>query len=412
MSGAGSRTTPDAPAERVGRTRAGARRALFGIETRYVTRVYLQRVFIVGAAVLAIVLSLDLATNLAWVMSEQSAAAGREGFARLAFYLGLRAAYNLPAIVPIAAVIGVVWAEFGLAAAHERIMIFNSGRAPVRSLMPALLVGILLGLTQFAALSYARPLSVEEQARSGFRDFGPRYRAGGTTGHKWIAIEDGFVHARIDFGPPVSLRDVMVYGLGPDGRLDIVVSAERARPTGQAGLWQFAGGSWWERPPAGGGQTGGVMPVESAFELAEISLPLDPLWVDYSEVPARFLPQPVVRALAAGGPGVPEAFGYRTNYQERLAAFIHPLAMTLLGATLCLIMLRPRVPPLAPLTIGMAGYAIHVASKILSMLGEYGYIPPVVAAWTLPLAVAAGCLLLLHLRDRRVRRALAARIRP
>ena len=382
--------------------------APFGRETRYVSRLYLQRVFVVAAATMAIVLALDLASNMTWLLSDRAAASGRDGFARLAYYLGLRAAYNTPAILPIAAVVGVVWAEFALAASYERLMIFNSGRSPLRSLVPAILVGLLLGSAQFAALSYAQPFAVAAQARSNFRDYGPSFHPDSVTGRKWIAIEDALVNARIEFGHPVTLRDMIVYGLDRDGQLEIVVSAERAVPAAEPGMWALSSGSWWGRPasPAQGGAGAGGG-AEAAFENAEIKLPLDPLWVANYEVPARFLPQKVIRALGSGGPGIPEAFSYRTTYQTRLASLLYPLAMTLLGATLCLLMLGPRVRPMVSVKIGLAGYGVHVASKVLTTLGEYGYVTPVVAAWALPVAVAGGALLVLACRERKVRRSLA-----
>ena len=63
--------------------------------------------------------------------------------------------------------------------------------------------------------------------------------------------------------------------------------------------------------------------------------------------------------------------------------------------------------PMVSVKIGLAGYGVHVASKVLTTLGEYGYVTPVVAAWALPVAVAGGALLVLARRERKVRRSLA-----
>ncbi|MCB1474484.1 MAG: LptF/LptG family permease [Rhodobiaceae bacterium] len=379
----------------------------FGRETRYVLRLYLQRVSVAAAVIAIVVLALDLMIFLTWVMSDHTAASGLEGGARLAYYMLLRLAYILASIIPIATVVGIIWAEFALASAQERIMIANSGRPPALSLLPALLVGLILGACQYATLAYLRPASVQAQSQADFRYFGAGSKKGSGTGFVWIALNDAFVHTRIQFDEPATLRGPIVYGLDKQGRLVLTVSAEKAIPTKQSGIWHFETGSWWRAPNVGGaGGNEGMR--ERAFTDSDVTLALDPVWLDNFGINAKFVNQTALGHLANASSGVPEQFRYENAYQARLATIAYLVGLALMSASLGLALLGPGTNFTAALKIAGAGYAVHVLTNVFSTLGEYGYMETVVAQWLLPAGLiifSGGYVLREHLR---VRSALAA----
>lgn len=390
------------------RHRARQRWAFFGRETRYVAGLYLRRAIVFCGIVLAIVLALDVARNMGRVLSPHGDAANLNGLSALATYIALRAAFIIPSVFPIAAIMGVLWAEFGLAQSRERVMVFNSGRVPVRSLVPALLFGALIGLAQFAAISFSRPYSAEIQAVAGYRYYGPRYVGPSTDGDKWFVTGDAVFNARIAFGPPVVLRDVVVYRFAPTGRLESIVRATGASPASQRGYWEFRDGTIKTFAQQQGDESEWTAAPEIRFGKKELAISLEPLWAEYVDVEAELLPMSVLHDLATAGSGVPDSVVYKSAYQMRFAAVLASIAMALVGASLSLLMFSPHMGPAKLLQIAAIGYGIHVGSTTLTLLGAYGYVPLIVAIWLLPLALIVSAFLVPYWFERRVQKAIAA----
>ncbi len=408
-SGALDRQGPDVPTRSASR---GARRAwvVFGRETAYVAGIYLRRAIMFCGIAMAIVLALDVATNMTLVLTINATSTSLEGFVDLAGYTALRAAFVIPSILPIAAVMGVIWAEFGLSRTYERVMVFGSGRAPLWSLAPALLVGALIGAAQFAALSFARPYSTEIQAVMEYRGYGPRYARSETENAEWFVADDVVFNARIEFGPPVVLHDVVVYHLAPSGRLESIVRASRASPSSQAGHWTFRNGTTWTFGWTPGAATGWTAASEVDFDTMELPISFNPVWAEYIGILPRLLPMGVLHNLATSGAAVPDGVVYQTAYQQRYAAVLTSIAMALVGASLSLIMFSPHVPPTKLLQIVVIGYAVHVSSTVLKLLGEHSLIPLVLAIWLLPIGLIVGSFLVLHRHDRSVQNVISSRM--
>lgn len=390
------------------RHRSHQRWAVFGRETRYVAGLYLRRAVVFSGIVLAIVLALDVARNMGRVLSPSGDTDNLNGLSALASYIALRAAFVVPSIFPIAAIMGVIWAEFGLARSRERMMVFSSGRAPVRSLISALLFGALVGLAQFTAISFSRPYSAEIQAMSKYRYFGPRYVGPSTDGDKWFVTDDAVFNARIAFGPPPVLRDVVVYRFSPSGRLESIVRAALASPTSQDGHWEFRTGTITTLGWKQGDDPGWSAASDVSFGKKDLAISLDPLWAEYVDVDPGLLTMVVLHDLATAGAGVPDSVVYKTAYQQRFAAILTCIAMALVGASLSLLMFSLHMNPTKLLQITLIGYGIHVGSTSLILLGAYGYVPVVLAIWILPLVLIASAFFVPYWFDRRVQNAIAA----
>lgn len=350
--------------------------ALFGLETAYVTRLYLLRTALVAGLILVLVLALDLAGNSQSVLTAQGVATVPEGSRRLAYYVMLRAQYNLPSILPLALAIGILWSEIRLTRGHERAMIANTGRAPLLSMVPALLVGLVIGSAQYVLFAHARPHAVEAQAEAGFRYYGPRFNRG-TSHHVWNDFDGALVNAAIQFTPdgPV-LIDLRLFVLDRQNRLERAVWADRAYPV--AGGLALAGqvARW---------------PVDPAADSRE-ALVINPDWLAWARVEPRLVPQPVLRRIAEAEEGVPGQTAYQAALLERSAAIAGAIAMALMVASLCLHWMTTRRGLMVPVAILAAAYFLQLADNTFSVLGEYGRLGPVAASWSLPVAVLIACL--------------------
>ncbi len=408
MSNAASRTASRMLALRQAGIGAGLSFLLPGRETRYVLRLYLQRAVIFMLVALAIILALDVASNLASVLSPDKSAPLVSSVPRIAYYALLRAGYNLPALLPIASIAAVVWAEYGLAASSERIMIFNSSRRPLRSLAPALFFGLFIGVLQFVSLAYVRPASVWAQGANQFRYYGAKFEAPVTTDPQWIAASGSDVYAKIDLGAVTRLRDVLVFSFDDRGKLDAILSAAAASPTGSPGSWKFENGSFWDLQALA---AGGVQPPALSakpFRSMDRGIGLDALWAQDLDVLPELLPQSDLATLVGDGSSLPNAFAYETAYVQRVGDVLLCVGMSLLGATLSLLIFSPRMHPARLLRLVFFGAFAYLASGILPMLGTYNDLPPLVAAWGVPALLIGGSFGVLFRRELRTNAALAA----
>jgi lipopolysaccharide export LptBFGC system permease protein LptF len=383
--------------------------SILGLETRYVARLYLMRTLLVTVLLLTLVLALDLAGRFDRVVAAQGLVETPEGALKLAYYLLLRAEYNLPAILPIALAIGILWVEIRLTQGHERAMIANTGRARWLSLVPAVLVGLAVGLTQFTLLSHARPHAVQAQGEAGFRFYGSRF-TGGQAPRSWRDFGDTILNAAIRFTPegPV-LIGVRLFVFDADNRLIEVIWADSARPEA-GGLTLEGSHARWSVDAVLPGVTAAGHGADDRPD-DHVALDINADWLAYAGVEARFLPNPVLTRIAAAPSGVPAQGAYRSALHERRAAVVAGIAMALLIAALSLRWLAERRGLIAPALILGAGYALQLGSNVFSALGEYERLHPALAAWGLPCAVLAGCVGIVALGHWRVARRLA-RLRP
>jgi len=375
----------------IGRFRRRFRLRL-GIESRYVFRLYLQRTFLFTLVMLLAILALEAASNLGAVYSDRAAASGVDGSLRLVYFVLLRGGYDLPLVLPVGALMGVVWAEHGLASSRQRIMMLNAGRSPFRSLAAAALVALVLGPVQFAALAYLRPAAVAALGTAKLRGYGPQFDAPRISGPQWAATNGALVRFRVDFTHPVTLHDLLVFAVDENGAPRALLTAQSAQPTGTPGEWMLRKASRWTLPRAAGASR---QPMDTEiFESLGLPLSLDPLWVANVGTPPGLIGQASLVRLAEAGQGVPMASAYQSVAHERIAAPFFVLGLTLLAAVLSMRWFRPGMHPLVFLRIGAVGIGIYFASATLSSIGSYGLLPAVLSAWPFPVALIAIALLL------------------
>ena len=374
--------------------------ALTGRETRYVGRLYAERVFLFVVLTLAVVLSLDAARNLGRFLSDQPEGVSPTSLVPLLHYLALRAGYNLPSVLPIAAWVGVIWTEYTLAASRQRLMIANSGQPLWRSLMPALVVGLVLGLTQFAALAVVRPAAVTGQAEAGYRYYGPKFTDRAETGAEWLSVEGAVIRARVAFTDPPSLADAVIYDLDAGGSLQSIRTAARVTPVGD-GRWTLEDSTVWTVPQFLSTPTGSAPPVGVARHDSEtIALSLDPVWIENIDIQPPLLDQPTLVHLAEAGRGVQNASTYRAALEDRFAAILYLVGMTLLPAALGITLFGPKMGSGPSVNAVIWGVASYFGASVLSQLGAYGYLPAAVSAWTAPMLIVGSAVGVIAFRSR------------
>jgi lipopolysaccharide export LptBFGC system permease protein LptF len=376
----------------------------FGWYTRYMLRALLQQTFVATVGILIVALTVDLAPQLRQVLADGPDGEGFWVVVRLAWYLLLRIMDFAPRLLPIGCFLGVMTCEFSHTWSRERLAVWNSGRSPLQCLVPALILSVLAGLIQIGFDAYLRPMAVAAQIDGHLGEYGERFDRQPTKDPVWMTAGNNLIASQVEFGPPPILRDVMIYRLRPDGRLDQIVAAKEARPGSGRDLWNASGVSQWYISDGDQPKNTDRGRAAKSPGSEEIALPLDPLWLSNLRLSPMFMPQHVLTQLA-NTDGIAR-HRYQTWVEVRYADMILPAGMVLLATSLSLLLLPYGASFNAMVGMALAGYAGHVSMRAFVLLGEHGYVQPAVAAWTTPVAqlIAASIILaVVQLRRNKVR---------
>ncbi|HEY0267364.1 MAG TPA: LptF/LptG family permease, partial [Rhizomicrobium sp.] len=251
------------------------------------------------------------------------------------------------------------------------------------ALVTVLLAGLLMGVALFGFDAILRPAAIHVQIGERLGREGIRLDRSQSGGSHWIALPDGLLRAEIEYGPPVKLHTVTVYKMDSEGHLAEVDTAALAEPLG-GDRWRLTSGRYWRADFANRGDvltSGGGEEVESPFETRTIVMALDPLWLRNLGLSPQYLRLPTLRALAAAPIMARDSSGYKTRLQTVFGETLFTVLMALLGAALSMLYFAYQTRWYALVTVLLAGYLAHFASKAFSLMGEFGYIGPAVAGW-------------------------------
>lgn len=361
--------------------------APFGRHTRYLLAGYLRHVTIVCSVLLAIALTIDL-----WPQFQDVASHGAGSFGavwsvvRFSF---LRTPGLIAPLLPFATFIGVLWTEVAHTQSGERMLVWNSGRSPLQCLAPALLAGLILGAADFTMDGFLGPASMHIQMAERLGRDGMRLDRGKLSDPAWMSAGGGILKAEIQYGPPPVLRNVMFFSRDEVGKLAEVDVAPQAEFDPAGSNWIMRDGKYWH---AGGNADVnhtvlfGRQASQTMKPFAEkaVHLDIDPLWFTWYDLQPQYIPLPVLAALATSD-RVPEARGqYETRLYVVLAEAVLPGLMAMLAAALAMLLLAYNTSAPALIGIMFAGYAAHFGIKACLIMGQNGYMNPLIAGWLVP----------------------------
>jgi lipopolysaccharide export system permease protein len=364
--------------------------APLGLYSRYMLSAYLRRTLTVVAALMTISLTIDLWPQIAR-LSGGSALGTVWTVLRLA---ALRIPDLLPPFIPFSTFLGVVWSEGAFTGSHERTLIWNSGRSPLQCLMPVLLIGVLMGAALFVMDGYLRPAAIAVQIREKLGREGIRLDRTQSGGSHWLALPNGLLRAEILYGPPVRLGNVTIYMLDAVGHLSEMDTAALASPLPSGSQWLLRDGHYWSakldtsRPEDDGAQYTigeGREEAEIAFDRRTIFLPLNTLWLANQGMSPQYLSMADLWSLAHAQINAHDHGAFQTRLQALYGEVALTCAMALLAASLSLLFFPYRLRLVALIVTLLAGYLAHFAARAFLLMGEFGYVWPVVAGWFVPL---------------------------
>jgi lipopolysaccharide export system permease protein len=381
--------------------------APFGRHSRYMLASYLRHIFMVAAALMLIALTIDLWPQIPLLTAKPGLGVAF-AIVRLAL---LRVCDLLPPFIPFATFLGVVWGEGVFTGSRERMLIWNSGRSPIQCLMPALAVGLVMGLALFVMDGFLRPAAIHVQIREVLGREGIRLDRSQSGGNHWLALPNGLLRAEIIYGPPVSLQNVTIYTMDSFGHLAEMDTAALAKPLPSGDQWQLLDGHYWNAAqaamnnPAAQYDVGGTKEeIETTFSTRVIALHLDMLWLTNQGLSPQYLYMPELMSLAGAQIDAHDRDMYRTRLQGLFGEVPLTVAMALLAATLSLFYFAYRLPVVALILTLLAGYIAHFAARAFLLMGEFSYVRPFLAGWLVGILLLAlvGAVLWLIERRRRI----------
>jgi len=361
--------------------------APLGRHTRYMLAGYLRHVLIVMSILLAIALTIDL-----WPQFQDVASRGHDNLSAVwsvVRFSGLRTPGLIAPLLPFATFIGVIWTEVAHTQSGERMLVWNSGRSPLQCLSPVLFAGLILGAADFAMDGYMGPASMAVQMAEHLGKDGTRLDRSLLSKPVWMAVGGGILRAEIEFGPPPVLHNVMFFKRDADGRLVEVDMAPVARWQQGSDRWVLHNGQFWKADATPGTRATMVKGKAShqtmtAFAEMAVAIDADPLWFTWYDLQPQYISLPVLHRLAASN-RVPEAHGqYATRFHIVLAELLLPGLMALLASSMAMLLLAYRVSAPALIGIVFSGYIAHFGTKACLILGQNGYMAPLVAGWLVP----------------------------
>ncbi|GAJ30002.1 LptF/LptG family permease [Acidomonas methanolica] len=373
----------------------------FGRYTRYVLLAYLRQVVLILLVLWFVALTIDL-----WPQIDSVTQACTTGTTRCVVrFCFLRTPRLIGPLVPFVTYLGVFVTELMHTYSGERTLFWNSGRSPAQSLMPAILIGMCLGPMDVALDAWLGPSSMAVQMQEKIGRDGQRLDRTRESTVNWIALPDGLLSTHvIQAGRPILTRLEFFRFAGP-GRLVEIVHAARAEQIGSSDVWRVRMGRKWQSPD---GITSLSMDdalhgnAMTPFTDMDLRLTLDPLWLSVIGMEVQYVPFPVVMSLAGREQRGYDRAPYRTQLHMIIAETVLPGTMAVLAAALSITLLAYTNKAVVVGSILFVGYLAHSAIRACGLLGENGDLPPVLAAWFVPLAAIAIAILVLYRGERKI----------
>ena len=161
-----------------------------GRHTRYMLAAYLRQMLLVTLVLLAIALTIDLWPQIDLISGGPGSRPGSAIWSVIRFCL-LRTPDLVAPLLPFATFLAVLATEIAHTRSGERMLVWNSGRSPAQCLMPAILLGLILGPAEIALDAYLGPASMAVQMQERLGLDGQRLDGPRQGDNHWIALPGG-----------------------------------------------------------------------------------------------------------------------------------------------------------------------------------------------------------------------------
>jgi len=332
----------------------------------YMARLFLVRTLAVLAALVLILMTLDLLGESGKILAQPG-----NGDAELWRYVSFRIPMLIARFLPFAVLLGTLITLAALNQHSEVIAMKAAGISAHQIIAPLIVASF-----GVAALSFAFNERVVTRATAALAaweavDYGRVPPQTGVSSNVWVKHEEDLVHARqvSGRGDGVLLGGVTVYQRA-GGTLERIVNAESARRV--AGGWQLSNASLFDVDSVTTARAPSML-LRSDITPDQFTLAR----VDPDEQGFSRLRQSIRDLRVAGRPTA----ALEANLWHKISGPLSAVLMPLLGAVAAFGLARSGQLFLRAV-IGMGlGFAYFIADNFAIAMGNYGAYPPSLAAW-------------------------------
>jgi lipopolysaccharide export system permease protein len=344
---------------------------------RYVSRMFLVRLAVVLFSIGGFGLLFDLLENGDSVLRGTSDRLGP-----LLHYGGLRLPVIFSEMLPLAALVAGILTVGDLLRHRELVIMWDGGVSPLGLIVRLIPVGLLLVVVKLALDDHVIPRATAELRAWGVGDYKRSSITGGSGEAIWLRSGDDVARIPLDAAARRRIDAITIFRRDDDGLLIERLDADGALP--DADGWRLLDVT---RRTIGAGRTDRLAELHwpGRIDLDEIAL--------LAREPRELSMAQLGTIIAHQGFAIRATHPYETWLHVRLASAVVPFLLVLLAFALA--GRFSRTATLAPIFIRSIaiGFSFHVIEGLVVALGEVGLLDPRIAAWGMPLGLAAVILL-------------------
>lgn len=340
--------------------------------TRYLGQMFVVRVLAFLVGLVMILQTLDL-------LSESDKILGVEGngYPALLQYVSLRLPQLISQFLPFSVLLGTLVTLATLNQNSEVVVMRAAGISAHQVLAPLLAGAALIGLAHFTFNETVVVRSTAELLAWERADYAPRTTEEIPEGQDvWLADGATIIHAReaVHRGGQLILPGFELYERQQGSHLNRITTAERA--VYDDGRWTLHGVRLYGTTGAPAREVE-TLPWETNVQTERfMAVAVDPATVSYSRL------RQAITELAEGGRPVESLLA---SLYHKISGPFSSVLMPLLAAVSAFGVVRSG-KLFVRIVIGMAlGFSYFVADNFMLAMGQFGTVPPFLAAWAAPL---------------------------
>jgi lipopolysaccharide export system permease protein len=341
------------------------------ILSRYLMKAFLGRFAMLLAGLVIFLQTLDLLATANEVL-----AGGGDPLPSLARYVMLRLPSLVETVAPLAALLGALTAMVGMATTSESLAMRAAGRSVLSLVGGLVTVGFALSVLLFAfseTVVVSANAQLEDWRDAGFKSDGQVE----SSENSWIMEGNTIIRVGHVMRDGTVLNDVRLFKQDKDGNINDILSIRLA-------LWENERWTTFDIKRLGGKVAGENETVPTAWDTQ-----LKPEhFVRFANHPNELSLNALQEYIGNVAIGSRPAYFYDTWLQQKIAGPIVLALMPLLAAIAAFAHHR-RGSSVVYVVWGVTiGFSFVVIDNIILAMGQFGSLPPMVAAW-LPIALFA-----------------------
>lgn len=334
--------------------------------TFYMGRLFLTRTFAVLAALVLVLLALDLLGESGDILAYKG-----NGEAQLWYYASLRAPQIVARFLPFSVLLGTLITLTTLNQNSEIIAMKASGMSAHQILAPLIVASLGVAAISFAFNDRIVSHATATLTRWQGVDYGPVPKGEGVLTNIWARQGDDLIHADVvsGRGSGTRLQEVTIYDRN-GGALRSIVTGKDARPVN--GGWRLTDASRFDVASGTVSDLGTIGVAQGVradqFTLAD---------VDADSLSFAGLKAAIDDLKAAGRP----TSSLEAGLWHKISGPLSSVLMPLLGAVAGFGLARSGKLFVRAVAGMMLGFAYFVADNFALAMGNLGAYPPLLAAW-------------------------------